>query len=163
MEIRLATPEDAKFVADIRVSTYQTSYRGYLPDDFLDSLKIDDDIIKMTEEYLKDGMMYLAIEDNRPVANAHITDKESGIFDIDALYCHPKYQKRGAGRLLVETLCKMKKEQGFKYCTISTLKNGPSVAFYERVGFKKLDVPDGKWSMRGWDFSCPTIKMQREL
>ena len=64
MEIRLATPADAKFVADIRVSTYQTSYRGYLPDDFLDSLKIDDDIIKMTEEYLKDGMMYLAIEES---------------------------------------------------------------------------------------------------
>ena len=117
MEIRLATPEDAKFVADIRVSTYQTSYRGYLPDDFLDSLKIDDDVIKMTEEYLKDGKMYLAIED-RPVANAHITDRDSETFSIDALYCHPKYQKKGAGRLLVGTLCKMKKKQGFKYCII---------------------------------------------
>lgn len=163
MEVRIATSKDAESVANIRVSTYQTSYRGYLPDDFLNSLKIDEDVIQMTEEYLKDGLMYLATDKDKPVAYAHITDKENNIFAIDALYCHPDYQRKGAGKLLVEILCQMKKEQGFKYCIISTLKDGPSVAFYEKVGFKKMDVPNGKFSMRNWDFSYPTIKMQKNL
>lgn len=163
MEVRLANPSDAEAVAKIRVSAYKISYRGYLPDNFLDSLKIDDDVIKMTEEYLKDGKMYLAIDNNQPIAYAHVTDRENNVFSIDALYCHPEHQKKGAGRLLVETLCQMKKEQGFKYCSVSTLKDGPSIAFYEKVGLKKLDAPEGKFSMRNWDFSYPTIKMQKEL
>ncbi len=163
MEVRLATPNDAKAVTDIRVSTYQTSYRGYLPDDFLDSLTRDKDVIQMTEEYLKDGKMYLAIDDNKPIAYAHITDKENNLFAIDALYCHPKYQKKGAGKLLVETLCQIKKKQGYTHCIISTLKDGPSVTFYEKLGFKKLDTPYGKFSVPNWDFSYPTIKMQKEI
>jgi len=163
MEVRLATPEDAEVVANIRVITYQTSYRGYLPDNFLDSLKIDENVTQMTEEYLKDGLMYLATDKDKPVAYAHITDRGNDIFEIDALYCHPDYQRKDAGRLLVNTLCQMKRGQGFKHCTISTLKDGPSIAFYEKMGFKKLDVPNGKWEMCGWDFSYPTVKMQKEL
>ena len=41
MVVRLATLADAEAIARVHVLTWQTAYRGLVPDDFLDALAID--------------------------------------------------------------------------------------------------------------------------
>ena len=40
--IRAATPEDARPVAEVHVTSWRHTYRGLVPDDYLDRLSVDD-------------------------------------------------------------------------------------------------------------------------
>src|SRR5689334_13595552 len=40
--IRLATPADARAIAEVRVDAWRTTYRGLIPDAYLDAMKVDE-------------------------------------------------------------------------------------------------------------------------
>src|SRR5687767_3602644 len=42
MKIRPALPSDARAIADVHVRTWQSTYRGIVPDAYLDALSVDE-------------------------------------------------------------------------------------------------------------------------
>lgn len=149
MQIRRAVPDDALAIKNIHNKTYQVSYREYLPNEYLDNLIITDDILLRTQKSLYDTECYLVEEQERLIAFAYILELNEHIFEINALYVLPEYQKSGAGSLLVNYVCNLKKDKAYKQCVVWTMKNGPSLEFYHKQGFRltgnekiwKFDIP----------------------
>lgn len=143
--IRKAEPKDAKEIKQVHVSAYQKNYRGFLPDDFLDNLKLDDEVIERTQNHIKTNEYLVAECEGKVVGFAKLCVPAEKEIEIQALYIHPNYQKRGIGTLLVNRVWQEKKEQGFRKLIIWTIKNGPSIGFYLKQGFKETNMPEKIW------------------
>ena len=155
--IRRATPEDALAIKKIHFKAYQKSYRGYVPDEYLNALVLDDDVVERTNQHLKTGESWLAFYKNKPAGFADVTYYDNKVFEIQALYVDPKYQKHGVGSALVSYLCKNKKETGYKKCILWTIKQGPSLVFYEKMKFRSTNEE------KMWKFEIPIIKLEKDL
>ena len=156
-DIRPATPDDAYAIKKIHVETYKKSYRGYIPDEYLDNMTLSDELIERTKKYLATTECLLALYEGNPVAFAYVTYPEDNTFEINALYVHPQYQKCGAGSRLVSYLCKDKKEKGWRKCVVWTMKSGSSLTFYEKLNFRLTNEE------KLWKFDIPIIKLAKEL
>lgn len=132
MQIRKATSDDAEHIVRIHKNAYDISYRGYLPDDYIDKRVADNTRVARTAEYVKDHEFWLAVIDDYPVGFATVIYPEPDTFEIQSLYVDPKYQKQGAGSALVTHLFNTK---NLKRCILWTMKFGPSLGFYKKMGF----------------------------
>lgn len=153
MKIRRAVPADALAIKNVHYKTYQVSYRGYVPNEYLDNLIITDDLLQKTQKMLSHTECYVVEEQNSLNAFAYIGELNEYIFEINALYVLPEYQKLGVGSLLVNHICNIKKDMAYKKCLVWTMKNGSSVKFYHKHGFQ----PTGNEKV--WKFDIPIIEL----
>lgn len=158
MKIRLATSKDAQSVKEVQVETYQSCYRGYLPDDELDAMVADEDHIQRTAAYIQKTECWVVEEDNRVIGFAYITYPETDTFEINALYIHPNFQRKGIGSAWVSKLCTEKKENGFTKLVVWTLKDGPSIGFYQKIGLTQLAGAE-----KMWKYNLPIIQFEKGL
>lgn len=157
--IRKTMPDDAADIHQIHVAAYKTSYRGYLPDDVLDALQIDEEKIERTKIYVTQIESYVAVYQQRVIGFAHLAFPQNDVAEIQALYVHPQFQRLGVGRALVEFVCASKKRLAFSKCEVWTLKNGPSLPFYHKLGFvQELNVQE-----KSWKYGLPIIKLNKNL
>ena len=160
MKLVKGMPEDARILKNIHVSAYQTSYRGYLPDEYLDSLVVNEDVVDRTAKYIEANECYLIEVDNEKVAFVYLayTEDRRDTFEIQAIYVHPECQKKGVGCFFVNELARMKKEEGFQKVIAWTMKEGPSIGFYEKMGFKQIAGEE-----KFWKFNIPIICFEKEI
>ena len=158
MKIRIATPQDAKNVKTAHYYAYQVSYRGYLPDDFLDNMPFDEAIIERTANAIKEHEYYVAEIDNQVVGFARLNYPEEKTVEIMALYVHPDFQKKGVGSTLIQEICRLKKENGYTQLVLWTIKNGPSVGFYQKQGLAPSNMEE-----KYWKFDIPIIRFEKEI
>ncbi len=157
--IRRTLPQDAGNIQKIHVTAYKTSYRGLLPDDILDALKIEEEKIERTKIYVTQIESYVAVYQQQVIGFVHLALPQDKVLEIQALYVHPQFQRLGAGRALVEFVCASKKELGFSKCEVWTFKNGPSLPFYYKLGFvQELNVQE-----KSWKYGLPIIKLSKKL
>jgi N-acetylglutamate synthase-like GNAT family acetyltransferase len=155
----MATPDDANDVKAAHYYAYQISYKGYLPDDYLKSMSFDKEIIERTANYIKEHEYYVAENDGRVIGFASLTYPEEGTVEIQALYIHPDFQKRGAGSALMKEVCSIKKKQGYKKLVLWTMREGPSLNFYQKQGMKKSSSVKEKL----WKLNIPIICLEKNL
>lgn len=153
--IRQATPNDARAIKQIHNAAYQISFRGYLPDEYLDTLTIDENIIQRTQKYLTQTECYVALAQNNVIGFMYVCYPEEGTFEIQALYIHPAYQKQGAGTALIQNLWQIKTKEKYKKCVVWTMKFGPSLPFYKKMGFS-LTTNEKKWK-----FDIPIVMLEK--
>ncbi len=143
--IRPAVPSDSEGIAKVHTGSWQSAYRGILPDDWLDALKWQD-----RKERWDIGLrvgspatIYVATNSEKEIVGfasmAHTRDEDldSDIsFELYAIYLSPKVWRKGVGsRLLSEILQQIPHHA--KQITLWVLtKNLQGRAFYERHGFK---------------------------
>jgi len=144
MKIRKATLKDAKDIKSAHYHAYQVNYRGYAPDDFLDSLVFDDIAIQRMADHMKENEYYVAEKEGHVIGFANLRYPEEGVVEIGGLYVHPDFQKLGAGSSLIKKVCQMKKAKGYKKLILWTIKNGPSIGFYMKQGLRPSNVPEKK-------------------
>ena len=144
MKIRKATLKDAKDIKSAHYHAYQVNYRGYVPDDFLDSLKFDDVAIQRMADYMKKDEFYVAEKEGHVIGFAELRSPEEGVVEIGGLYVHPDFQKLGAGSSLVKKVCQIKKAKGYKKLILWTIKDGPSIGFYTKQGLRPSSLPEKK-------------------
>ena len=144
MKIRKATLKDAKDIKSAHYHAYQVNYRGYAPDDYLDSLVFDDVAIQRMADHMKENEYYVAEKEGHVIGFAELRDSEEDVVEIGGLYVHPDFQKLGAGSSLMKKVCQMKKAKGYKKLVLWTIKDGPSIGFYEKQGLRLSNVPEKK-------------------
>ncbi|MDY6407642.1 MAG: GNAT family N-acetyltransferase [Pseudomonadota bacterium] len=160
MKIRPALPTDAQAIKSAHYHAYQHNYKGYLPDEFLKNMPFDKATIARTAEQIKNGEYYVALLANQVIGFAVLSYPEKQIVEIMALYVHPTFQKKGAGRALMNEICRLKKRIGYKKLVLWTIENGPSLGFYEKQGMiRSSDAPNKKF----WKCDIPIIRLEKDL
>lgn len=150
MRIREGTADDARGIAEVHVASWQTTYRGILPDNYLANLSVDDrerSWARQIGEAEFATFAYVA-EDDSPGAVSRIVGfasggpRREGRADIDgelyAIYLLAETQGQGIGSQFVRAVAQRLAREGMTSMLVWVLEDNPSRRFYEALGGELL-------------------------
>lgn len=163
VDFRTARKSDVPKVARVHVESWQKSFSGVAPDDFLSSMSVEKRIDKFSERAGDEAYTMMVAE--------HPTDGIVGFADfgtpvlgvdydaqIYSFYFLPEFQRKGLGeRLFRRCIAKMRDENVGSLC-LDSLEVSPYRRFYEKMGGRvvgrdahKLGHEDFETVIYGWD------------
>jgi ribosomal protein S18 acetylase RimI-like enzyme len=138
--IRPAKLEDAPAIARVHVASWQSTYQGMLPDEFLASLS-EIGYAERWKRVIAEGSskVYVAEDGGEVVGFASGGRERAGetgyLGELYAIYVIDAAQRRGFGRELVRASVAGLRELGLDDMIIWVLRdNQPARSFYERLG-----------------------------
>jgi ribosomal protein S18 acetylase RimI-like enzyme len=138
--IRPAKVEDSPAIARVHVASWQSTYRGMLPDEFLASLS-ETGYAERWKRVIGDGSskVYVAEDGGEVVGFASGGRERAGekgyVGELYAIYVIDEAQRRGFGRELLRASVAGLRELGLDDMIIWVLRdNQPARSFYERLG-----------------------------
>jgi ribosomal protein S18 acetylase RimI-like enzyme len=144
MIVRQATRTDAEAIARVHVLTWQASYRGLVPDDFLDALAID----RRTETWRKilrdpkpGAPVWVGLDGGKiagfvSVGPSRDEDADDDTGELYAIYVLAEHQHRGVGQALIEVAASWLSDR-YRSATLWVLEaNERSRRFYELSGWR---------------------------
>lgn len=141
MLIREANESDAAGIAKVQVDTWQSTYRGIVPDDYLSSLTYEN-----KEDYWE---KFIAAKKNQSVLIAETQEKQIVGFaaagqnvdvekhftgELHTLYLLENWQRRGIGKLLLRAAVQSLLRRQLTSMIVWVLGDNPFRAFYESLG-----------------------------
>ena len=142
--IRKKLKEDCFKVHHVTVISWNETYKGIIPDDFLKNMLVDEKKIAKKIYYEFDNKDYFSLVlevDNVIVGFANYGSSSENIEncgEIFALYILKDFQGYGFGKKLVEACIQELKKFNYDKMIISCLKGNPSNEFYVHIGGKKI-------------------------
>ena len=139
MHIRPASSADISSMARAYVETWQSAYRGILPNGYLDSMTVTETERSLRREMGGVGVVSLMAEAADGQAAGLITggiDRRRDIIygaEIYSLYVRPAYQRRGLGRMLVARLVERVNRLDIFSMKVQVLEANPCRRFYEKL------------------------------
>lgn len=157
MLIRYATPADAAAIARIQVDTWRTTYRGIVPDSYLDRMDYDLQSQRIDGFFgdTNPGTFGFVAEtpDNGLIGFAFGGPERSGDLiyrgEMSAIYVLADYQSRGAGRRLTAAVAERLLEMGLPSMLVWVLSQNRFRGFYEALG--GVAVRTGSITINGVD------------
>lgn len=154
ISIRPATPEDVPIIRLLAIATWWTNYRPILKSEQIDYMletMYSEEVLKNIITF-KEQDFLLLLEEDKPVAfSAHsIRCENDEIYKLHKLYCHPNYQGKGYGMLLLQEVEKLVLIKGKNILDLNVNKYNAAKLFYERMGFEVVyeeDIPIGHFWM----------------
>jgi L-amino acid N-acyltransferase YncA len=147
MKIRRAEVKDAGGIAKVHVDSWRTTYKGIVPDQYLNGLSY-----KQREEnwrsHLGSSEVFVAETDEGEIVGFSSGGKErSGNYpgydgEVYAIYILKEYQNKGLGKKLTHPLVEGFRKQGIHSMLVLVLEENPSRHFYEALGAKWMDSMD---------------------
>ena len=138
--VRTANVIDAPAIAGVHVSSWLSTYRGLLPDDFLESLS-ETNYTERWKRVITEGTSKVVVaEDGADVVGFASGGRERAgeqgfEGELYAIYVLDNAQGRGFGRELVRAMVEGLRELGLGNMIIWVLRdNRPAREFYERLG-----------------------------
>lgn len=165
MLIRRANPQDAASIAKVHVDSWRTTYRGIVPDSYLERLSYGrrEAVWKQILSHQTDEGVFVAEVEGHGIVGFSSGGKErSGNStyhgELYAMYVLKGFQGNGIGRALTNAVVKHLSENGYNSMLVWVLADNPSRGYYEHVGGKKLtdkiEEMNGKHlteTSYGWD------------
>ncbi|WP_369263846.1 N-acetyltransferase family protein [Streptomyces sp. R35] len=148
LRVREMTLDDCRRVAEIRIRSWQSAYKGLIPQPYLDALSVDEDETRRRarfEQGAGDVVNLVAELDGEVVGWACHGPYRDGEFragdvELYAIYVRPDRVGEGLGRALLSESAGRCAAAGHGRMLLWVLKeNTPARRFYERAGFG----PDG--------------------
>ena len=144
MLIRRAEPSDARGIAEVKVASWKSAYRGILPDSLLDNLSVEDNEVRWRARIVEHTSKVLVLEQNGRVigfvASGASRDEDvdqKRVGEIVAIYLEPKDWRRGHGSALVDAAIESLQKEEYTEVTLWVLRdNERGIKFYEAVGFE---------------------------
>lgn len=141
-QIRPAFPDDARGIAEVHVGSWQSAYRGIIPDDVLDGLSVDEFLTRRGAIFREGATITWIVEsDGRIVGFADVAasrdaDAVPGATgELLSVYLLADFWERGLGRALCRQAFTSLKARGHRDVTTWVLsENVRARAFYERIG-----------------------------
>ncbi|KKI92035.1 GCN5 family acetyltransferase [Bacillus sp. SA1-12] len=143
MEIRKASKEDIKVVSRVYVDSWKNTYRGLVPDEYLDTLSYEEAETKWIAFLNNESepFIFIAINDDGKMigfASGQRIDEENFDGELYSLYLLKEARGLGIGRLLVSATAKHLIEKGIYSMMVWVMKQNKSgLGFYERMGGKE--------------------------
>ena len=132
MPIRSAISRDFKYLVDIYVKAFRTSFRGHLPDIYLDTFNEKSPPAITVLEGFKNGTVFV-YEEDAPLGFIQLIET-GGQMELKLLYISPDAQGKGIGKQLLSKTTEFAQQRGYSEVIIWTLQNGPGRGFYEKHG-----------------------------
>jgi len=143
--IREAKPQDISGLANVHLNSWLTTYRGIVPDPYLDNLKLESRIELWTRVFAtKSESVTFVLEDPAGEVAGFINGgknrrKELGIeAEVYSLYLLKEAQGRGYGRGLMMRMIEYFRDQGYRSMLVWVLEENPAVHFYKKMGGRFL-------------------------
>lgn len=142
MRIRRAKLEDAPGIAKVHVDSWRTTYKGIIPDNFLNNLSYENRT-ELWKRNITDETNYIVVALNEMdeiigfgTAGKRQENKEEHTGDLTSIYLLEEYQGKGIGKKLLKELFKHFKELGRKKIFVEVLEDNKTRYFYEYYGAK---------------------------
>ncbi len=151
--IRLATPNDATAIAQVRVMAWRTTYRGMIPAAYLDAMKVEDSAA-LWERVLTAGpnttSTFVAEAEGLVVGFASglmLPESRLGFdAELSAVYLEREHQRHGVGRRLVARVAAAQQAHGATGLVAWVIAgNKGARAFYESLGAELLVEQPFEW------------------
>jgi ribosomal protein S18 acetylase RimI-like enzyme len=141
--IRKATAQDAYGIAFIHVRSWQTAYRGHMPDEFLDGLDAEKRATMWREVTVHPDKVVLVAEASEgdivgfsALGPSPDADADPNTAEVSAIYVHPGKWRKGIGRGLLSASLDQLRKRGYDQVTLWVLEgNERARSFYESFGF----------------------------
>ncbi|WFR61747.1 GNAT family N-acetyltransferase [Paenibacillus amylolyticus] len=142
MLIRPAHEGDAQGIAHVHTESWKTTYRGIVPDDFLDHLTIESRLPQWEKSIRsgeKDQILVVAEQEHGNIVGFACGGKErEGKLPYDgelyAIYLLKEVQQTGIGQQLATHVVKHLQNQDMKRLIIWALERNSACRFYEKMG-----------------------------
>ncbi|MGC1296331.1 MAG: GNAT family N-acetyltransferase [Alloacidobacterium sp.] len=141
--IRQAGIHDAAEIARVHVDSWRTTYKGIVPQEYLDSLSREARTESWNNQISSAEARILVLEDESRIFGFACGGKlrePIGNYDAEiyAIYLLSEYQNRGYGRSLTQHLAKHLVQSGFLHLAVWVLAENPSCGFYVRLGGERI-------------------------
>ena len=142
LNVREVQDKDIIDIAQISIDVWRTTYKGLIPDSYLNNLSLDKRK-RLATDVLEDNemnrFMYVLENGSGKVigfARANIETNQEGenIGELGAIYILKDYQRRGLGKLLVKNVFKKFLNLKIDRVKVWVLEGNPSIGFYEAMG-----------------------------
>ena len=151
--IRPAVVDDAQAIAQLRVDAWRATYRGMMPDTYLEAMSVPDNAAfwaRILSSGSPNASVWVSHAGERIVGFASANLRDSPKFDLDgelsAIYIAADCKRQGIGRRLVATVAAAQRARGIKgLITWVIAKNQPARAFYERLGGDLIAEQTFQW------------------
>ncbi|MSO97443.1 MAG: GNAT family N-acetyltransferase [Rhodospirillaceae bacterium] len=146
LTIRPAETDDAPAIAKVHVDTWRAAYRSIIPQDYLDTLTVQNRTIgwvRLLERGGKD-LITLVSEDNDGrivgfASGGRIRHREPRFeAEISSLYISPRVQRSDHGRRLFLSLSNRLAQRNLKGLFVWVLADNPARTFYEALGGREV-------------------------
>lgn len=142
MSIRAGTLQDAAGIANVHVRSWQGTYRGLLPQDFLDGMSTDRPTASWLRALDAPGTVTVAEDQHGEIVGFvnHVAcrdpDADGSVGEVTTIYVLPEHFGEGYGRALMEAATAALSEAGFSQATLWVLTdNARARRFYEIAGW----------------------------
>lgn len=151
--IRRATVADAGVIAAVRIDSWRTTYRGIIPDDYLDGMKIEESTAiwsRILSATSNAANVFVAEVDGEVLgfaAGMTLAEAKLGFdSELSAIYLEPSVQRAGIGRKLVAHVAAALASAGANNMLVWVLAdNRPARQFYEMLGAELLAEQPFSW------------------
>ena len=142
--IRPAVVGDALAITRVHVEGWRTTYRGLVPDAYLDSLSLEPRrmVWERRLAHPEPGYVIFAAEDERgevvgfadggPNRDVETAERYAG--ELYAIYLLPEARRHGIGARLMRAVAAALAAKGMRSLLVWALAENPSRPFYERMG-----------------------------
>lgn len=165
IQIREGNEGDAVGLARVHVESWKSTYRGLVPDAYLDSLHIPDRAQNFRDWFRQtDGrFLYVALEGAEPigfVSGGYERDGSNPVVgEIYAIYILNNYQRKGVGRRLFSASTLWLQGRGFKRIVLYSISGNPNQWFYSSLGGmeeaceKKIQIGGSSYELLKFSFN----------
>lgn len=141
MLIRQALPSDCESVARVQINSNRTTYRGIMPDAYLDGLCYVEKTVEWKyrlQNQKEQETLYVVDTDEFGIVGfflvSEVKTNEISERELLSVYILEEHQKKGIGKYIFKEISKKYKDDNVHSIMLWTLKDNPSRGFYERLG-----------------------------
>jgi GNAT superfamily N-acetyltransferase len=146
ISIRAATEPDAAAIAHVHVNSWQTTYAGIVPDEYLAKLNEAERALLWREWLTRDIEVYIADQDGEVVGFISGGPIREPILTYDAelfaIYLLERAQRQGIGTALLRELAGSLLRQGLTSIIVWVLEKNSFKHFYVRSGAQLITSKD---------------------
>ncbi|PJO41798.1 GNAT family N-acetyltransferase [Lysinibacillus xylanilyticus] len=140
MKIRKANIEDAQGIGKVHVDSWRTTYKGTLPDDFLNNLSYEQRT-ELWKKNISDATNYVLVAENEQneiigfaTGGTRKTNSVPNATDLTSIYLLEEYQGIGIGKQLLKEIFAYFKLKGYEKVFVEVLAENKTRNFYEYYG-----------------------------
>ncbi|CAN5712161.1 GNAT family N-acetyltransferase [soil metagenome] len=142
IEISQAAKSDIPVIQKIARQTWPATFSNIISEGKLNyMLEMMYSIGSLIEQMEENGHCFILAKNNRKsvgFASYELNYKNSKTTKIHKLYVLPETQGQGVGKLLINEVTELAKQNDNDVLLLDVNRNNPAIQFYERFGFNKL-------------------------
>jgi len=152
MNIRKANSQDAQDIGKVHVDSWRTTYKGILPDDFLNNLSYEQRT-ELWKKNISDATNYVLVAENKQneiigfaTGGTRKTNSVPNATDLTSIYLLEEYQGMGIGKQLLKEIFAYFKLKGYEKVFVEVLAENKTRNFYEYYGAQyvnKIEIKIG--------------------